>query len=483
MNNQLLPDFSALRIVVFGDLMLDRMVHGDTSRVSPEAPVPVVKVSREEVTLGGAGNVAANLAGLGVATVLVGFLGDDVAGHTFDRLAEDAGLSRQFIRAPDLPSTVKTRVVSRGQQLVRYDHECDPADGFSVCAALNLNQTLIDQLEGADLLLLSDYAKGVLYDPQEIIAAAKARNIAVVVDPKQNPYSIYAGATALTPNSKEFSEAVQGMALMERANLDVQAEAFRRHLQIDMLCLTRGKDGVSLFEADHVPVHVPAVAQEVFDVTGAGDTFAAVFAAGLAAGMPGAEACRVANVAAGLAVTRHGTTAILWAELSRALDDEFHDGRPPILAQHQLAKWAAMQRENSRCIVMTNGCFDVLHPGHWDCLRQARVLGDVLVVAVNSDASVRELKGPSRPVNSIDDRLRMLQGCRDVDALVVFSEPTPAGAIQAVCPDVLVKGGDYVADDVVGADFVRAHGGRVCIVPLRSGYSSSRIIQRLACDG
>ncbi len=459
--------------------MLDRTVYGDTSRVSPEAPVPVVRVTREDLRLGGAANVAANLVGLGVQTTLIGTVGLDAAGTRLQELLQLSGIRADIVESPAGMTTIKNRVVSRGQQLVRYDQEFD-AQHISVAAAWpQLRHRVEAAIASADLLLLSDYAKGVLADPRELIAIASAHGVPVVVDPKRKDFTAYAGATAVTPNLLEFLQASAEVTELE--NLDERAEAACAHWGITHLCLTRGGDGVSLYTRGRAPTHLPALAQEVFDVTGAGDTFVATLSAAMAASLAVTDACDLANRAAGLAVSRHGTTAITRAELQAAMNADTA-GLPPVLSGTRIQEWVAAQRAAGKQVVVTNGCFDVLHPGHLDCLRAARQEGGCLLVALNSDASIRRLKGSSRPINPEADRVRMLQGCRDVDALVVFEEDTPAEVIQAVIPDVLVKGGDYAADEIVGADFVRANGGRVCIVPLRAGYSSTGLINRMIAD-
>ncbi len=459
--------------------MLDRTVYGDTSRVSPEAPVPVVRVTREDTRLGGAANVAANLVGLGVQTTLIGTVGQDVAGSQLREQIEHAGIRGELVESVAGTTTIKNRVVSRGQQLVRYDLELDAQHEAVEAAWPEVCRRVKHALEQADLLLLSDYAKGVLFDPRTLIKMANDQGLPVVVDPKRKDFSAYSGATAITPNLAEFLHA--SSELTDVPDLDARAEAACRSWGISHLCLTRGGDGVSLYSHGLAPTHLPAKAQEVFDVTGAGDTFVATLSAAMSAQVAVAEACALANIAAGIAVSRHGTTAITRLELEAALAADTH-GLPPVLQGARITEWVAAQHAQGRQVVMTNGCFDVLHPGHLECLQAARKEGGCLLVALNSDESIRRLKGQTRPINPLVDRLRMLQGCRDVDALVVFEEDTPAQVIHQVTPDVLVKGGDYAADEIVGAEYVRKNGGRVCIVPLRSGYSSTALINRMVTD-
>lgn len=458
--------------------MLDHSVYGDTARVSPEAPVPVVQVRGEDQRLGGAANVAANLAGLGLEVRLLGLVGDDPQAQVMLEQVGRVGISAQLLMAAGLPTIRKTRVISRGQQLLRFDYEPLPAAYEKAAQDLGLASALRKQLRDADVLLLSDYAKGTLAEVQVHIQSAVEAGLPVVADPKHCDWRRYSGATLLTPNWSEFNLA-RSFWGQGRGSVEEDAQALRAWAGIQALVVTRGSDGVSVYTADTPPLHLPAQALEVFDVTGAGDSFVAVIAAALAAGMPLEQAAELANVAGGLAVSTPGTKALTRVELQAALT-QAGSGLPPVLDQTTLAAWVANQRRLGRRIVMTNGCFDLLHWGHLECLRRARAEGDCLLLALNSDEGVRRLKGPQRPVNSLAERLRMLQGIRDVDALVVFDEDTPLGLIQSVSPDVLVKGGDYKPEEVVGAAHVQAQGGRVCIVPLAEGYSTTRLIQKVA---
>lgn len=458
--------------------MLDHSVYGDTNRVSPEAPVPVVQVRGEDQRLGGAGNVAANLAGLGVQVRLVGLVGDDPQAEVVRQQAGLLGISPQLFTAAGLPTIRKTRVVSRGQQLLRFDHEPEPAALAQAAVEQGLANALQEQLQQADILLLSDYAKGTLAAVQSFIRSAKGAGVPVVVDPKNKDWRSYSGATVLTPNWAEFN-AARAFWKQSRGSVEEDAQALRTWAGIQALVLTRGADGVSVYTADSPPLHLPAQALEVFDVTGAGDSFVAALAAALAAGLELDQAAELANVAGGLAVSTPGTKALRRNELHDALAQAGY-GLPPVLDGSALSEWLSSQRRLGRRIVMTNGCFDLLHWGHLECLRRARAEGDCLLLALNSDESVRRLKGADRPVNSLAERLRMLQGIRDVDALTVFAEDTPLALIEEVTPDVLVKGGDYQPEDVVGAEHVQRHGGRVCIVPLAEGYSTTRLIQKVA---
>lgn len=458
--------------------MLDHSVYGDTARVSPEAPVPVVQVRGEDQRLGGAGNVAANLAGLGLQVQLLGVVGDDAQAEVLIDQARNLGIEADVCRARAVPTIRKTRVISRGQQLLRFDHE--PAFAALAQAAQDggLVARLQSQLRDADVLLLSDYAKGSLAAVQSYIQCAVDAGVLVVVDPKQSDWRCYAGAGVLTPNWAEFcaARAQWGNAA---GSLEEDARAMLAWAGIQAMVLTRGADGVSVFAAQEPALHIPAQALEVFDVTGAGDSFVATLAAALGAGLAIDQAAELANIAGGLAVATPGTKALSRQELDVAVSQAGY-GLPPVLDGAALETWVSGQRRMGRRIVMTNGCFDLLHWGHLECLRRARAEGDCLLLALNSDESVRRLKGPQRPVNTLAERLRMLQGIRDVDALVAFDADTPQALIEAVSPDVLVKGGDYRPEDVVGAEHVIGRGGRVCIVPLAEGYSTTRLIDRVS---
>jgi D-beta-D-heptose 7-phosphate kinase/D-beta-D-heptose 1-phosphate adenosyltransferase len=463
-----LPDFTRARVLVVGDLMLDRNWSGATRRISPEAPVPVVHVDRIEDRPGGAGNVALNLAALGAATALAAVTGRDEAADILTILLRDAGVDARLVRRADVPTITKLRVLSHHQQLLRLDFErpLAPADGQDPLPAL------VDGLLGTvDLLLLSDYAKGTLVDPRGLIAAARARGLPVLVDPKGTDFGRYRGATLLTPNRAEL-EAVVG-PWRDDADLVARGERLRSDLGLQSLLVTLGERGMLLIGADREALHLPTRAREVYDVTGAGDTVIATLAAALAAGAGLTEACALANCAAGLAVGKLGTATVSARELELArLGSEWHT----ILDADALAAAVAAARAQGERVVLTNGCFDILHEGHVAYLQQARRLGDRLVVLVNDDDSVRRLKGPERPINGVESRLAVLAGLASVDWVCPFSEDTPEALICRVRPDVLVKGGDYTPEQIAGAPCVRAAGGEVRVLPFLPGRSTSRII-------
>jgi D-beta-D-heptose 7-phosphate kinase / D-beta-D-heptose 1-phosphate adenosyltransferase len=467
-----IPDFSAATVLVAGDCMLDRYLFGGTSRISPEAPVPVVHVRTNDDRAGGAANVAVNLAALGVRTSLVGIIGLDVEADILKSILERAGIGCRFRQTDDRPTITKTRVQSRGQQLIRLDRE-EPAaksgDG-------SLAPLLAAELPGKDAVVLSDYGKGALADVADLVTLCRSAGVPVLVDPKGTDFDRYRRASILTPNQSEF-EAVAG-ACGSEAELVERARQMIARLELDALLITRSEKGMLLVAADGEPVFLSTHAREVYDVTGAGDTVIATLAAALASGVPIESAAALANLAAGLVVRKIGVAAVTPWELQVALHRR-GEGGGGLVTEAELLSEIGEARERRERIVMTNGCFDVLHAGHVSYLEEAKSLGDRLVVAVNDDASVTRLKGRNRPVNTLPDRMAVLAGLAAVDWVVPFAEDTPARLIGAVLPDVLVKGGDYRAEDIAGGDAVRASGGEVRVLAFRPGHSSSRIIEKL----
>jgi len=466
-----IPDFSATRVVVAGDVMLDRYLFGSTGRISPEAPVPVVHVQETDDRPGGAANVAVNLAALGAATSLVGVVGKDAAADALAGILKDQGINCAFAMADDRPTITKTRVQSRGQQLIRLDEENVVAmPGESMLEALR------GALDGAGAVVLSDYGKGALDDVAAMIVLCRKAGVPVLVDPKGTDFRKYRGASLITPNQSEF-EAVAGHAESDE-DLVARARTMMDELELDALLVTRSEKGMLLVEAGNEPVFLSTQAREVYDVTGAGDTVIATLAGALASGQPLASAAALANIAAGLVVRKIGVATVTPGEISAALHQRGQGGRGLVDAEALLALVAEAHGRNER-VIMTNGCFDVLHAGHVAYLEEAKSLGDRLIVAVNDDASVKRLKGKSRPINALEDRLLVLAGLAAVDWVVPFSEDTPAQLVAKVLPDILVKGGDYKPDEIVGARDVLRNGGEVRVLAFRDGHSSSRIIDRL----
>ena len=433
--------------------------------------MPVVHVHETDNRPGGAANVAVNLASLGVSTNVVGVVGNDAAADSLEAIMSEHGIACNFARAGDRPTITKTRVQSRGQQLIRLDEEnvADmPGDAMV--------STLRSVLEGAGAVVLSDYGKGALADVSVMIALCREAGVPVLVDPKGTNFHKYRGASLLTPNQSEF-EAVAGRCASDQELVD-RARTMMDDLDLDALLVTRSEKGMLLVEAGARPLFLSTQAREVYDVTGAGDTVIATLAGALASGQDLASSAALANIAAGLVVRKIGVATVTPGEISAALHQRGQGGRGLVELDALLALVEESRSRNER-IVMTNGCFDVLHAGHVSYLEEAKSLGDRLIVAVNDDASVKRLKGDSRPINALEDRLLVLAGLAAVDWVVPFAEDTPAKLIQVVLPDVLVKGGDYKPDEIVGGKEVLQNGGEVRVLAFRDGHSSSRIIDRL----
>jgi D-beta-D-heptose 7-phosphate kinase/D-beta-D-heptose 1-phosphate adenosyltransferase len=474
--------FGGRRVLVAGDLMLDVYLRGEVARISPEAPVPVVRLSRRTEAPGGAGNVLLNLAALGLRVTAAGIVGDDETGRRLRSLLEQAGVATgSLVTCGDRPTITKTRVIGGHQQMIRIDEEtADPVPAADLDRLLEASLgAWVEADERLEAVVLSDYAKGALPEQvcQALIGTARQRGIPVLVDPKGRTFGKYAGATALTPNLHELELAVGQGPLAEPALRDA-AERLRRALALDFLVVTRGDKGLSLFDEEGAR-DFPAVAREVFDVSGAGDTIIATLAAGLVAGLDRDEALKLANLAAGIVVGKVGTTPVQRDELLGALAAErFAMPSAKVGTLATLLERVAGWRARGERIVFTNGCFDLLHVGHVTLLARARAEGDRLIVGMNTDRSVRTLKGQGRPVITQDDRAQVLAGLSSVDAVVLFDEPTPLALIESLRPDVLVKGADYTEDQVAGAGAVKSWGGKVVLVPLLEGRSTSRILAR-----
>lgn len=468
-----LPQFNQASVLVLGDIMLDRYWEGPTSRISPEAPVPVVKVEQVTDRPGGAGNVALNIAALGAGARLSAPCGDDASADVLQDMLVGAGVDCVLTRLSGQATTTKLRVVSRHQQLIRLDFEEANSDGLEFAAHANLPALLA----GCKVLVLSDYAKGALTNPAPLIAAARGANIPVLVDPKGSDFSRYCGASLLTPNLVEL-EAVVGHCATE-AELVAKGETLMRELELGALLVTRGEHGMTLLRPGLPELHLPARAREVFDVTGAGDTVIAVLAAAVAAGCDFGQASALANIAAGLVVAKLGTAVVSAPELRRAVQRDQGSQRGA-LSLEQLEMAIADARSQGERVVFTNGCFDIIHAGHVAYLEQARQLGDRLIVAVNSDDSVRRLKGKGRPINSADRRMAVLAGLEAVDWVVVFAQDTPRELLRILEPDVLVKGGDYAdKKSVVGWELVEAYGGTVRVLDFVDDVSTTAIVDRI----
>jgi len=467
-----LPPFEQAKVLVVGDLMLDRYWHGDTSRISPEAPVPVVRVGEAEERPGGAGNVALNIAALGAGVRVMGLTGNDEACAALEDILVTAGVDCRFSKLPDCATVTKLRVLSRHQQLIRLDFE----DGFENYQSDELLSLFQQQLDGIGAVILSDYGKGTLRDCRAFIQAARSNNIPVLVDPKGNDFERYRGATLITPNLSEF-EAVVGHCRNDEDVVNKGMELINR-LELDALLVTRSERGMTLLQKDKPALHLPTHAKEVFDVTGAGDTVISIMGAALAAGEDLADATVWSNLGAGVVVGKLGTATANVDELRRAARAQ-HNIETGVVDEDLLIRLVKDAKAHGETVVMTNGCFDILHPGHVLYLQQARKLGDRLVVAVNDDASVKRLKGESRPINTVDRRMAVLSALECVDWVVPFSEDTPERLICSVLPDLLVKGGDYKPEQIAGGKCVMENGGSVKVLEFIEGHSTTEIIKSI----
>jgi D-beta-D-heptose 7-phosphate kinase/D-beta-D-heptose 1-phosphate adenosyltransferase len=463
-------------ILVAGDLILDRYIWGDVERISPEAPVQVLKWKKEQETLGGATNVANNLASLGCNVRVLGLIGDDAEGECLENLALEAGLEVHFIQRTVGRATVtKTRFIGRSQQILRVDREEDTA--ISIEYQNSLLDALPDALEGVDGIICSDYLKGALSPTfmETLVTVAEKRSLLIVADPKGSTYSKYNGVTAITPNLAEVSLAT-GMLLNSEEEIDRAACALFSSLACDLILITRGPKGMTLFEKDGRLANEPANPLEVYDVTGAGDTVTALFGLSLIQGILPAEAAHVANIGAGVVVGKMGTATVSLQEMEAALSG---GGERKVLSRSDVFNCLQAERAKGRQVVFTNGCFDLLHVGHIQYLQQARNLGDLLVVGLNDDASVGRVKGEGRPLIEERQRAELLAALMCVDYVVYFPEDTPDELIRALRPDILVKGGDYSRDQVAGRSFVESYGGRVEVLPFVDGVSTTKIVKTI----
>ena len=465
------------RLLVVGDVMLDKYIWGEVGRISPEAPVPVVRATRRSHQPGGAANVAMNLSRLGAQVEVIGFTGGDEDERLLAEGLRASGISPEFVVSEGFPTITKQRILGGRQQMLRLDSE--RLGVRSEDDTKRLVTSVLSHLPGCHAVVLSDYAKGVLTEEvcQAVIQAARGQRIPVLVDPKSVDFARYRGATTICPNLAELCAAMHGDAHDLKALLDA-AEVLVEQLGIEFLTATLGERGIALVRRGS-SVLAPAVARQVFDVSGAGDTVIAVLALCMASGLRPETAVELANLAAGIVVGKVGTVPVEKYELLAALAPEIAlHGEDKVMTREELVIRVALWKANGERVVFTNGCFDLLHIGHITLLEQARRFGDRVVVAINSDASVKGLKGAGRPVVGERERARVLAALAAVDAVVVFGEPTPLKVIVATRPDVIVKGGDYAVETVVGANEVMAWGGQVKIVPLVAGLSTTRLIAK-----
>jgi D-beta-D-heptose 7-phosphate kinase/D-beta-D-heptose 1-phosphate adenosyltransferase len=467
-----LPNYEQSGVLIIGDVMLDRYWGGPTTRISPEAPVPVVKVNNIEERPGGAANVAMNIAALGGDAHLVGLVGDDEPAKALEATLASLKVHCDFVTLPEFPTITKLRVMSRGQQLIRLDFE----ESFHDVPAEPLISRMQATLSKVKAVVLSDYAKGALEHVQLMIQEARKVNVPVFIDPKGADFERYRGATLLTPNMLEF-ETVVGK-VKDEDDLVEKGQQIIEEFDFEALLVTRSEHGMTLLRRDMEPLHLPTLAREVFDVTGAGDTVISVLAASVSTGKPLDEACALANAAAGVVVGKLGTSTLSTIELAEAIHGS-QDSGFGIIGEEQLISAVKQARERGEKVVMTNGCFDILHAGHVSYLNHAAELGDRLIVAVNTNESVQRLKGPGRPINPTDRRMAVLAGLGAVDWVVPFSEDTPQRLISEVLPTTLVKGGDYVIEDIAGGAEVIAAGGEVKVLNFEDGCSTTGIIEAI----
>ncbi|MBI1188209.1 MAG: D-glycero-beta-D-manno-heptose-7-phosphate kinase [Alphaproteobacteria bacterium] len=475
----LLARFSGVRIAVVGDVMIDHHVIGQVGRISDEAPVPVLLVQSERRSLGGAANVAANIAALGGRATLIGLVGDDpAAAQIVQMLDERSAVEPRLSVAKDRPTVAKTRYLGGHQQIVRVDREhAAPAPAY-------IEDDIIAEIEeaaaGCALFVASDYGKGVLTDRvlAALFAVAKRAAKPVIVDPKRMAFADYRGASVITPNRKELAQAVR-----MRTETDAEAERAAAAAIAESgaaILLTRSEKGMTLYRAAQPPIHLAAEAREVFDVSGAGDTVVAGLALGLAGGLTDEQAMRIANAAAGVAVGKLGAAIVTREELSDALKGHAAPTAPAAIPAplEDALRLRAQWRAEGQIVGFTNGCFDLLHAGHVALIRQAADACDRLIVALNADSSVRKLKGPTRPVQTLDARAAVMSALRGVDLVLAFDDDTPLALIETLAPDVLIKGADYSEAEIVGADIVKAKGGRIVLADLTAGQSTSALVEK-----
>jgi D-beta-D-heptose 7-phosphate kinase/D-beta-D-heptose 1-phosphate adenosyltransferase len=474
-----LSRLGSIRALVIGDLMLDEYVWGKTERISPEAPVQVVDVAREDLRLGGAGNVINNLVTLGCQVRVASVLGDDGDGRRLRGMLMEKGVVADgVVLAPGRTTSRKTRILASNQQMLRIDRES--REPISPEQEDQLAAYVAMVADDCQVILISDYLKGVLTEGllQRVIALGRERGVPVVADPKGDDYRKYRGATLLTPNRKE-AQTASGIAIMDEASLNMAGRKLRESLDLDALVLTRSEEGMSLFFRDGQGMHLPTEAREVYDVSGAGDTVLAVLGVGLGGGLALEEAARLSNVAAGVVVGKVGTSTVTSEEILEVIGRQHQDTDLKIKKRDALKLLLDDRRGRGKTIVFTNGCFDLLHVGHVKYLQKARQLGDLLVLGLNSDASIRRLKGPKRPLIGQEERAHILAALDCIDFVVIFDEDTPLELIAALRPHILVKGGDYTPEGVVGKEIVESYGGRVELIQFVDGRSTTNIIDKI----
>jgi D-beta-D-heptose 7-phosphate kinase/D-beta-D-heptose 1-phosphate adenosyltransferase len=479
--SSIIERFSKLRIFVVGDVMLDHYIWGKVKRISPEAPVPVLKVSDENFSPGGAANVARNLRSLGASVDIFGVIGNDPEGERLLRLLKQIEIdSKGIILDPKRTTTTKTRLIAESQQITRIDREgTDPISDELESKIMTLLSKSVEE-DVPHGIIISDYAKGLITKDlsNEIIQLGKRKGIFIAVDPKGKDFSKYKGTNVITPNQKETEEAC-GFQIEDEKTLKKAVEVITRQTEAEGVLITRGKHGISFYVKGTEIKTIPSEAREVFDVTGAGDTVVSTFTLSYLSSRSWEDSVKIANTAAGIVVGRIGAATVTQRELLEHFENNNSSSDKKILTRELLSATLSQLRGKGKKIVFTNGCFDLFHTGHLKLLREAKNLGDVLVVGVNSDDSVKKLKGEERPFIPENDRANIIAALDCVDYVIIFREDTPLELIKALKPDILVKGGDYNPDTVVGRDFVESYGGSVSIIPLLEGISTSILVDKI----
>ncbi|MCH8156496.1 MAG: D-glycero-beta-D-manno-heptose-7-phosphate kinase [Nitrospinae bacterium] len=467
------------KLLVIGDLILDEYIWGGVSRISPEAPVPILETKSENISLGGAANVANNLIALGCEVHLVGALGQDEKGDRLLSLAQERGIKTDGIfRFVHRPTTSKIRIIAHNQQILRIDKEDNrPITEETENKIINFINKTLPQMDG---VICSDYRKGVITEKvfKAVIHRAKNSKKRVIVDPKSSDFSLYKGATVITPNQAEVEQAVP-IKIQDKLDLDRAAEYLLNLTHAEVILITRGKDGMMLYENKEKPVDIDTQAREVFDVTGAGDTVVSVLGMALAVGFDYKESAWLANMAASIVVGKVGTAIVTLNEINEYLQEEMLRTSHTILGLEELKKIVSLAKSTGKTVVFTNGCFDIIHGGHIEFLQKAKAMGDLLVVGLNSDDSVRELKGEGRPIKTERERANIISALRYVDYITIFDDDTPEELIRELRPDILVKGDDYNIDEVVGREIVEGYGARVELIPIVKGLSTSKTVEKI----
>lgn len=470
--NGLRQEWINKKCLVIGDVMLDQFYYGSVDRISPEAPIPIVRVCDKKISLGGAGNVASSIAAFGIQTVLFGMIGDDIAGKLIIEELDKSNIRFSGVIKKELVTTTKTRIVGKAQQIVRFDEEIVTHIGNEDLEVFKRN--FLEQVDDTNIIVISDYKKGFCTEElsQFVISEAKKYKIPVVVDPKEVTWEKYIGATIITPNFSEFCQSIGHEVTNNEENIELYSRQLIKQYDIDNVLVTRSEYGMTLVNETLVRTF-QTEAKEVYDVSGAGDTVIAVLTVFLSVGHQLQDAVEMANMAAGLAVEKTGTYAVTIGDLEERLEVRYDNPLSKIITITELRK--KLDESHIQKVVFTNGCFDIIHAGHVRLLNSAKRLGDILVVGLNSDESVRRLKGKERPINSEGDRSYMIASFSAVDYVIIFDEDTPYELLEKLRPDVLVKGGDYQLDEIIGREFAKD----VKLLPFLEGHSTTTIINKL----